>query len=61
MLKKIAEITFTDETEEQIQLLSALENIGYQLVLDPDYSNTYYLIKDDAEKGAIWKLNGEVR
>ena len=47
MLKKIAEITFTDETEERIQLLSALENTGYQLVLDPDYSNTYYLIKDD--------------
>jgi len=51
MLKKIAEITFTDETEErvEIQLLSALENIGYQWVLDPDYNNTYYLIKDDAE------------
>lgn len=49
MLKKIAEITLTDETEEKKQLLSALENIGYQLVLDPDYSNTYYLIKDDAE------------
>ena len=47
MLKKIAEITFTDETEEKIQFLSALENIGYQLVLDPDYDNTFYLVKND--------------
>ena len=49
MLKKIAEITFTEEASEKIQFLNMLENAGYQLVLDPDYSNTYYLIKDDVE------------
>lgn len=49
MLKKIAEISLIDDTDEKILLLNALEKIGYQLVLDPDYSNTYYLIKDDAE------------
>ena len=49
MLKKIAEITFAEETSEKIQFLNMLENIGYQLVLDPDYNNTYYLIKDDVE------------
>ena len=47
MLKKIAEMTFTEEAEEKIKLFSMLESAGYELVIEPDYSDTYYLVKDD--------------
>ena len=40
-------MTFTEEAEERYKVLTILENAGYELIIEPDYSNTYYLAKND--------------